>query len=286
MESLSTNKKQFFDIIQNFFALDKLSHAYLIEIDNYDTDMSYIYTFVKMILCKKQKNMVFDPSCSSCNLCHLIDNGQYPDLMVIEPEGQWIKRNQLMELKSEYQNKSMLNNKRIYIIKQADKLNSSSANTILKFLEEPEEDIIAILVTTNRYQILETILSRCQILSLKESQLSSSFSDNAFLLLKYMLEKESLFIHYSEILEQILIDKETTKTMIFEIENICIDYLNYCSDSAQFSSTEQIISAFKNTNMQQIVKIIQILEEEKEKLVYNVNYKLWLDSLFARLIGV
>ena len=51
--------------------------------------------------------------------------------------------------------------------KEADKLNMSSANTILKFLEEPEDDIVAILVANNRYAVIETILSRCQVLSLK-----------------------------------------------------------------------------------------------------------------------
>ena len=39
-------------------------------------------------------------------------------------------------------------------------------NTILKFLEEPQAGIIAILITANRYQLLETIISRCQIISL------------------------------------------------------------------------------------------------------------------------
>ena len=38
-----------------------------------------------------------------------------------------------------------------YIIKNAERLNPSSANTILKFLEEPEDNIIAILLTNNRY---------------------------------------------------------------------------------------------------------------------------------------
>ena len=62
----------------------------------------------------------------------------------------------------------------LFIIYNAEKLNTSSANTILKFLEEPEENIIAVLTTDNRYQVLDTILSRCQNLvfapNLKENK--------------------------------------------------------------------------------------------------------------------
>ena len=54
----------------------------------------------------------------------------------------------------------------------------SSANTILKFLEEPAPNIVAILLTKNIYQVLETIVSRCQIISLakhKEENLKDAY---------------------------------------------------------------------------------------------------------------
>ena len=46
----------------------------------------------------------------------------------------------------------------------------SSSNSLLKFLEEPEEGIIAILITNNINQMLDTIISRCQILKLKNKK--------------------------------------------------------------------------------------------------------------------
>ena len=52
----------------------------------------------------------------------------------------------------------MLDNKRIYVIKEADKMNLFASNTLLKFLEEPVDDVIAILLTTNRYKIINTVL--------------------------------------------------------------------------------------------------------------------------------
>lgn len=52
--------------------------------------------------------------------------------------------------------------KKVYIIQNAEKLKVIAANALLKFLEEPPHDTYAILLTTNRGQILPTIKSRCQ----------------------------------------------------------------------------------------------------------------------------
>ena len=77
----------------------------------------------------------------------------------------WIKKEQLEELQQNFSETSVESNKRIYVIHNADRLNTASANSILKFLEEPEDNIIAILMTDNIHQLLDTIISRCQIIS-------------------------------------------------------------------------------------------------------------------------
>ena len=61
----------------------------------------------------------------------------------------------------------------IYIINQCDKLNSSSANSLLKFLEEPEDNIIGFFITNSKMNVISTVRSRCQEYSIyydKESK--------------------------------------------------------------------------------------------------------------------
>ena len=87
-----------------------------------------------------------------------------------------LQKEQLDELQKEFSEKSIFSNKKIYIINHADRLNKSAANSILKFLEEPEENIIAILITDNIYQLLDTIVSRCQIISFSKEHSISSLS--------------------------------------------------------------------------------------------------------------
>ena len=56
-------------------------------------------------------------------------------------------------------------------------MNDISSNSLLKFIEEPEENIFAILVTENRFALLKTILSRCQVLKLKSNFLNKNDDD-------------------------------------------------------------------------------------------------------------
>lgn len=282
---LTRNKRKFFDIIERLVNFNKISHAYLIEVNNFDEDLVYILNFVKLILCSN-KNMTVDSlNCDSCNICNSIDNGNFIDLKIIEADGNFIKKKQLLELQEEYNNKSLLSNKRIYIIKEAEKLNSSSANTILKFLEEPEDDIIAILLTANRFQIIDTILSRCQVLTFKDDFILDSIDDSTLSILKYIISGDSLFINYKVIVNEILIDKNSAKDYLLRLEHIFINYLNYLSNPNSSNCSDNIIELLKNVDSLLITDYISIIEEEIKKLDYNVNYKLWLDCLFAKLIG-
>ena len=159
------NRVQFYKIIDNISSFNRLSHAYLIEVDNYDDDYQCILDFVKLILCGRNDKNSKCLNCGNCNICSQIDSGNYVDLKIIEPDGNLIRKKQMTSLQEEFNNKSLLDNKRIYIIEECEKMNQSSANTILKFLEEPEDDVVAILIADNRYHVIDTIISRCQIIS-------------------------------------------------------------------------------------------------------------------------
>lgn len=277
MDKLSVVKKNYIDYINKIIENNKVSHAYLVEINDYDTDKKYIFDFIKMILCdisygnlEKENN----------NIIKLIDDDNYPDIKIIEPEGSTIKKSQMIDLQKDYSNKSLLDGKRIYVVKEADKLNPASANTILKFLEEPEEDIIAILLTTNRYKIIETILSRCQILTLKENSIPI-IEDDVFDLLKCVVYPSEFYIKYNSIVTEIIPDKDIAKDKLKKLEDIIISYLDKKYESIDID--EKLIKLFKNIDDKKLLNSLSIIEEEIKKLEFNVNYKLWLDSLFSKL---
>lgn len=272
--------KNYINYIDKIINNNKVSHAYLFEINDYDKDFKYILDFVKMILCNISYEEI---SSSDNNIINLINSNNYPDIKIIEPDGSTIKKGQLLELQKDYNNKSLLDGKRIYIIKNAEKLNPASGNTILKFLEEPEEDIIAFLVTDNRYHVLETILSRCQVLTLKEDNLSFEEDDDILDLLKCVVRPKNFFIKYNYFLSNVLVDKNIALEKFKIIENIIVSYLNYeyCDNSID----DKIISILKDSSTDKLLLSLSIFEEEIPRLEFNVNFKLWLDSLFSRLVN-
>ena len=279
MRNLSIVKKKFFDYVDNIIDNNKVSHAYIIEVDNYDDNMIDIYDFVKMILFDKKLNELKQ---INEGIIKFIDNNEYPDIKLIEPDGNNIRKGQLIELQKEYSNKSTIGNKRIYIIKEAERMNQASGNTILKFLEEPEEGIVAILLTDNRYHILETILSRCQVLTLKESNVLDTEEDKVIEFLKYVVNPKEFFKKYNYFINNYITDKYVAKDKLILVENIIINYLNdqYFGDHFD-EKTNEILSEIEEDKL---LNILSIIEEELPKLEFNINYKLWIDSLFSKLV--
>ena len=278
MNDMTYIQKKFIEYIETIMKSDKLSHSYLIELGDSSLDFPFILLFVKMILCSESISSVDCLDCNRCNVCKLIDENNFPDLEIIEADGMQIKKKQLLSLKEEYQNFSLIGRRRVYIIREADKLNSSSANTILKFLEEPEDGIIAILLTKNRYQVLDTVLSRCQILSLIDSTEIFTIDDNTIQFIHYLLSGDDLFIYYKGILDNILPEKKIAKDFFENVEKIFIQYLS--------GKKNKNNSFLEYCNREKLLSYIAIIEEEIPKLMYNINYKLWLNSIFSRFVEV
>lgn len=252
----------------------KISHAYLIETNGYNDYKVFIKYMIKSILCS---NVTDDNYIKKIDT--LVENDNYPDLKYIYPDGNYIKKEQILSLEEEFSKKSLLDNKLIYVIDGAEKLNDSSANTILKFLEEPEEDIIAILVTTNRYKVLETILSRCQIISLSNSDIQITIDDNINMFLSDLFVEKELIINYDLYLNSLFVDRKTAIESLEIIEQILYNYIN------KYKISEEIEKILKNRESK-IIDYILIIDKEKSKLDYNVNIKLWLTNLIAALMEV
>ena len=274
MNDLSNVKKMYINYINNVIRNKKISHAYLIELDNYDSDIVYVYNFIKMILC----NLEYDDLDKSNNkIIKLIDDGNYPDITVISTDNTVIKKTDILDLQKEFSNKSLYNNKKIYIIYSAEKLNNYSANTILKFLEEPEDNIIAFLLTDNRFNILDTIISRCQILSLKEESYKYQLNNDTLDFLDYLLNPNNFFINYNDLVKNKYSDKFIMKDILIESENIIISYLS--------KSDDRLNDIFGNILSDELIRIVSVIEVYLAQLKYNVNYKLWLNSFFSSLLG-
>jgi DNA polymerase-3 subunit delta' len=89
----------------------------------------------------------------------------YFDVETIVPDGQFIKVGQMREMAEKANFRPFNGRRRVYIMDDADRMNDNAANSILKVLEEPPDTTQLLLITAKPYALLETIQSRCQMLS-------------------------------------------------------------------------------------------------------------------------
>lgn len=131
------------------------------EFDNNNNSHSYIFYTNDFFSCQK-------------DVYELVKNifGE-TDLKRVESDFIAIKRSDkknilkedMMDLMNILKTTSYLNKKRVYLIEEAHKLNPTTSNMILKFLEEPMSGVVALFITDNLDAVLNTIKSRCQIVN-------------------------------------------------------------------------------------------------------------------------
>lgn len=309
-----------YKIIKNSIKKNKISHAYLIESNGYLKKMDFAIAFAKFLLCPEKKCNQED--CNNCSICRRIDNRNFTELQIIEPDGLWIKKEQLENLQAEFSKKAIESQYKIYIVNGIEKLNISAANSILKFLEEPEDDIIAILVTDNIYQILKTITSRCQIISLQKNELNiktnleEKYSSSLKHLAKHYSTNEETFLcllndsAFSEQIQAVInfaTKYETIHKNIFtELSTIWNPYFNdkekltiglellilYYKDllNAKLErpienyceEQENLLLFAENNSQKNICEKIKIIIDIKNRIKFNANIQLLIDKLILR----
>jgi DNA polymerase III subunit delta' len=105
-------------------------------------------------------------ACGSCGSCRKILSGTHPDVRLVQPEGTFIKIDQVRAMIDEIAYQPFEGRYRVVIFDGADQMRKEAANCLLKTLEEPPSRSILILVTTRPYLLLETIRSRARVLQL------------------------------------------------------------------------------------------------------------------------
>ena len=256
-------------------ALNKgfLSHSYLIESVNLRDEQvnKYIHFFVKTIYDNYYDDNI---SISKEKIFHLVDNLEFPDYIEIRPVNNVIKKEQLLRVRDDFSNKSLYNTKKIYTVYNADKMNVNSSNTILKFLEEPNDDVIAIFVTNNQYNVLDTIRSRCQIISLQYEDVPHQYSEDLINFFEDIKLRKN----------NNLLLKFNSYNNLFKDKNMAVstmmDTLSYYKEMLNKNMNGDL------EDLKETMMIVSILEEELKKLKYNVNIKLWLDNLLLSIMEV
>ena len=171
--------------LKNAIELNKISHAYLFTGPRGTGKTSTARIFAKSLNCKEGPTI--NP-CGVCENCVDITNSTPMDVIEIDAAS-----NRKVEDAQNILEKVMyapVNSRyKIYIIDEVHMLSTTAFNALLKTLEEPPENVIFILATTEVHKVLDTIKSRCQRFDFKRIT-----TDDIVKHLRYISDKEKINI--------------------------------------------------------------------------------------------
>jgi DNA polymerase-3 subunit delta' len=146
-------------VIKRILGSARIAHAYLFSGPEGIGKGKVARAFIQQLFCAT------GTGCGVCSSCRKIVSGNHPDIHTLQPDGQFIKIDQVRALQKELGYRPYEAVRKACIIEDAEKLNQSSGNALLKTLEEPPGNAIIFLLTAAAENVLPTIRSRCQQLA-------------------------------------------------------------------------------------------------------------------------
>ena len=279
--------------IINKYNEQQLAHAFLLETNDYHKCLRDVLEVVKNIMCQNE----YKEACeNNCNICHLIEQGNLPSFQTVETKDANIKKSQIIDLKKQFQAKSIYSDYNIYIIKEAEKLTKASANTMLKFLEEPDGQVVGFFITNNQEKILETIRSRC--LQMKIHYTYGNVNEELQL-------DEDTYKRYLEIIEEyVKILESDSVSLIFQNKNLILDnfkerteitsffnillaiyesVLDKVLQNKELPKEFEIFTYITKNKTKKIIEKLNIINEVLANLAYNPNLELLLDKFVIEM---
>lgn len=133
---------------------------------------AFVIEIAHLFFCKSEQNK----PCLQCSDCLMVDRLEHPDMEWVKPDksGGAIKIDQIRALHTSAYLTPQRSNYRLIIIEAADRMNTASANALLKILEEPAKHTVFILMAQQLSTVLPTILSRCHLIPFSSAEDSAT----------------------------------------------------------------------------------------------------------------
>lgn len=264
---LQENQKLVYQTFVYSLNNNRLSHAYLLTGNEGAPLLETALFLAKSLLCPEKNPL----ACENCLTCLRFDEGNYADFKLLNGQEKNIKVSDIEELQSFFQNTpSEKSGIMIYIIHVLENSNRESLNALLKFLEEPQDNVYAFITTFNEERLLPTILSRTQHLKLlplkKEELLQEIISegvseDDAEIMIQFYGDKKTIL--------QIINNQSflKIKDLVFDT----LDQLLISSKASLYFVESKIIPELKDKNS---VRLYLDILSCAFKDIMNVKYNL------------
>ena len=299
---------------------DRVSHAYLLCGDGGDDKLTLAQAFAQTLQCTTLERLLHAPAlesddaglgarrpvrdlqddreaisldavdaCGKCRSCIQAADGNQPDLITWTHEKpKTFSVEDARRLVADVQIRPFSSLRKIYIVPDAHLMNVEAQNTLLKTLEEPPEYVVLLLLCDSADMMLETIRSRCVMISL-ESAARTMPEESLRLAMSILLN-----IHEWTMPEILGAVRELSgnKLMITEFLDL---FTSWYRDVLYFKATrnvealifrdqiQQIRATARTSSYEGIETILKAITAAKQRLDANVNFDLTMELLFMTI---
>lgn len=291
--------------LYNSLGLNKnLSQAYIFYSNDKILNNNIALLFAKSLLCENKT------ACGHCDFCKQFDNLSNPDLMIINQDS--IKVEDANKIISKLATKPISNKYKIFVILNAENMNETAQNKLLKSFEEPNENNIFILSASKIDKVLPTILSRLKKIYVPKLEFDDKLILRPFLLKQGVdispilnldlnltetinMVSDKNYINTFETIKQVLTElkssqdipivvskmKDFDKDLFFPmLQDIFLNCLN------KTNKYDEKLTTFIKVNYSPIAisKIVEIIENAYKKQTSNVNFSYLVDLVLFNIL--
>lgn len=223
-----------------------------------------IFDFIKNKCCNQDDNF-----CNKCIVCEKINRRQYYDLKILDSYKNNVKKEEVLDIQNDFLYTGLeLWQKKICLIYGLENLNNFVYNSLLKMLEQANENTFFIFTTRNIYRVPQTIKSRCQLIySMEEKE--KSINELKEIISNEMELKNILNTYYS--IEDFF---EDFNNGTYEKVKTLSD--NILKSKNKENEIKEILMDFKKMDTNEIEKIFLLLMnnidiKDKQKYIQSIN---------------
>ena len=147
-------------MLKRSLAADRIPHSYIFKGPEGVGRKLFGRGFAAAINCRNPSGIA---ACGTCSSCIKLYSGNHPDFLVVTPEREGIRINQVRKLSRDLTYPPYESKMRVVILEDVHTMRQEAANSLLKTLEEPPENNLLILTAESSQEILSTLTSRCQV---------------------------------------------------------------------------------------------------------------------------
>ncbi|MEF9967267.1 MAG: DNA polymerase III subunit delta [Longicatena sp.] len=305
--------------LKNALETHKVAHAYMFSGPNGTPKKETAYFLAQSLLCEQEEGF----ACETCDTCKRVVHNEYADMIYLDGTLVSIKKDEILKLQHTFSKTGLeANGKKVYILDHAENATPDALNSLLKFLEEPTNDMVAILLVEQIDRVLPTIVSRCQNIpftALNAKQCYEAIREelnelDAYLLSHMIRQKKDIMV---------AVESEDYQHAIYVFKGMIERYESSPYEALLFLQTEgfptkqkkygkqalnyliEILTLFFRDCLKQNkdihddwylkhlmimqskqidnVKILQILMQTKDKLLRSVNIQLLVEQMLYQM---